>query len=648
MNARYACVFERRGASAGGAATALLGGVSGSMRGNRIEWSGGPVGLGVEGARPPAAFASWPRRGAQTPVAVLAGLVRLHARDELREAVGDGFGDRGSSDAELVLGAYLRFGESFTERLRGDYSLCIWDGRRQCMVCARDPFGVRPMFVHLSADRLVVGSDLGAVLAHPRVGDGLDLLRVGAMLAWRHQFFSDRERTFFTEVRRLDPTRVLVAERESARTIQAWLPRVEASRRVGSVSSRVERFRAALDGAVRGGLSDCVAPGFLLSGGLDSSSIAALANQQLRAVGRGTATFSAVFPSLAADHPGSDEGGFAREVASGGGFEPHWIEADGLGPLSGAVQVGKLLGEPTGAPNVYMDVALFAAARSAGVRELFTGLDGDSVVGHGFGDFYYWVKRGQLLTAVREARLLSQKPVSKPVSARAILWKLAVRPLLRQAVPPLVRELRARRRGAAPPDPLATTVLDPAFATECGLLAAIGEARDHEESGGGGIAVWRCEGIFTAMVQYQLEVLGAAASSLGLDLRHPFYDLRFVEHCLEVPLGLRLRDGWTRWILRAAMEGVLPPRVQWRIDKSDISAGFITGLVRHDRDLLDEALGNGAERLAPYVDRPKLGEAYRRAVNGTAQGHDDYLNVFLAAELSLWLASRKPKQRSDA
>jgi asparagine synthase (glutamine-hydrolysing) len=96
------------------------------------------------------------------------------------------------------------------------------------------------------------------------------------------------------------------------------------------------------------------------------------------------------------------------------------------------------------------------------------------------------------------------------------------------------------------------------------------------------------------------------------------------------------------------MEGVLPPRVQWRIDKSDISAGFITGLVRHDRELLDEALGSGAERIAPYVDRTRLGEAYRRVVNGTAEGNDDYLNVFLAAELSLWLASRRPKQRSDA
>jgi asparagine synthase (glutamine-hydrolysing) len=618
------------------------------MRGDRIEWSGGPVGLGVEGARPPAAFASWPRHGAQTPVAVLAGLVRLHARDEVRAAVGDGFGAPEPSDAELVLGAYLRFGESFTERVRGDYSLCIWDGRRQCVVCARDPFGVRPMFLHLSANRLVVGSDIAGVLAHPGVSDGLDRLRVGAMLAWRHQFFSDRERTFYSEVRRLDPTQVLIAERESVRTVPAWLPRVEVSRRVGSVSSRVERFRAALDGAVRGGLSDCIAPGFLLSGGLDSSSIAATARQQLLAKGRDTATFSAVFPSLAADHPGSDEGGFAQEVASGEGWEPHWVEADGLGPLSGAARIAELTGEPTGAPNVYMDVALFAAARSAGVRELFTGLDGDSVVGHGFGDFYYWVKRGQLLTAVREARLLSQKPVSKPASARAILWKLAVRPLLRQAVPPLVRELRARRRGFSSPDPLAATVLDPVFAAECGLLAAIGEARGREESGGGGIALWRRRGIFTPMVQYQLEVLGAAASSLGLDLRHPFYDLRFVEHCLEIPLGLRLRDGWTRWILRAAMEGVLPPRVQWRIDKSDISAGFITGLVRHDRELLDEALGSGAERIAPYVDRTRLGEAYRRVVNGTAEGNDDYLNVFLAAELSLWLASRRPKQRSDA
>ena len=141
---------------------------------------------------------------------------------------------------------------------------------------------------------------------------------------------------------------------------------------------------------------------------------------------------------------------------------------------------------------------------------------------------------------------------------------------------------------------------------------------------------------------HAFEVLDRAAARAGIEPRYPFWDKRLVEFCLALPSQEKLKDGWARLILRRAMEGILPPAVQWRRDKLDFAPHVIRGMLVHHRSLLDRVLLDDAHGIGGYVDLPAVAEAYRRIVEqaDAADGHD-VKAVSRAVTLALWLRQLK-------
>jgi asparagine synthase (glutamine-hydrolysing) len=239
-------------------------------------------------------------------------------RTEL-EGLGHAF--RGHSDTEVLLHSYAEWGLAGLERVEGIFAFALWDSARRRLILMRDRLGIKPLFYSWQGGRLVFGSEIKAVLEGGNIDRSVDDQALTEFL-WYGNSFEDR--TIYRGVRALPPGRRLIAEDGRVRlepwwNVEAWLrgPVTHTDGRDAAAA-----VREAVDGAVARQLVSDVPVGLFLSGGVDSSSIAASA---ALASGRRLASFSVAF-----DYDrGVDELPKARRVAGLLGLDHHELRIRG-------------------------------------------------------------------------------------------------------------------------------------------------------------------------------------------------------------------------------------------------------------------------------------------------------------------------------
>ena len=217
------------------------------------------------------------------------------------------------SDTETILHAYEEWGDESVQRLRGMFAFAIWDSRRRRLLLARDRLGVKPLYWAKVGDRLLFGSEIKAILESGLIQPEANQGALPELLGTR--YLSGTE-TLFKGINRLQPGHLLVFEQGTISIHQYWdIPAGRASEELAHLSDEqiVRRFRELLEESVRIRLMADVPLGMFLSGGLDSSAIAALMS---RMIDRPLQTFSVAFKQRA-----FSELDYARQVA-------HAIKAD--------------------------------------------------------------------------------------------------------------------------------------------------------------------------------------------------------------------------------------------------------------------------------------------------------------------------------
>jgi asparagine synthase (glutamine-hydrolysing) len=287
-----------------------------------------------------------------------------------------------------------------------------------------------------------------------------------------------------------------------------------------------------------------------------------------------------------------------------------------------------------------MDWAIFKAAKADGVRTMLSGIDGDSTVSHGYEDFANFAHRRWYLRLVRESIALSRNMPRRSHSVKRLLWHRGLATTIPSWAYTAWRKLRGRR----PEDytrspivfPLHLEVVQPEFRRRFDLEDRI--RRFQELNYPSGIAPieyhWRAmtNGHF-AMI---LENSEKAAAAQNIDPRYPFFDRNLIEFCIALPPGQRIYKGWTRSIFRHAMEGIIPPDVQWRTDKSNIGASLKVNLHRYGAEELENALFE-QPGLDKYLDLGRLREFYDE-YRSNPLGRDAVVLLMLTTVyLSSWL-----------
>lgn len=210
----------------------------------------------------------------------------VELREELR---GRGHHFRTSSDTEVVLNAYLEWGEAMAPRLNGMYAFAVWDARIRQLVMIRDRMGVKPLFYHPTADGVLFASEPKALFAHPLAKPVVSARGLREFVA----FNRPPGETIWDGVAEVVPGTVVTVGRGGIRSHTYW--RLESHEHTDDLDTTVERVHDLLDDTVGRQLVADVPTCVLLSGGLDSSAITGLAARRRAAEGLPLHTFAVDF-----------------------------------------------------------------------------------------------------------------------------------------------------------------------------------------------------------------------------------------------------------------------------------------------------------------------------------------------------------------
>lgn len=531
-------------------------------------------------------------------------------------------------DAALILHAWLRWQVHAPEHLDGEFAFAVHDPRQQTLFLARDRMGVRPLYLHLAQGRLLVfASSAEGVLAHPEVPRTLNEARIADFLVNQLEGV-DKRCTFHAHVQRLPPAHWLRVDRAGVRQERYWSlgdePPFTGPR---DDDAWAEALKHALDRAVSHHLAGHSA-GAMVSGGMDSSSLAALAATQRSAAGMPPLHIY----SLVDSRSPNPETHAVLAMAALPGVAPRLLDHETTGAIAEATwRCAWQCDEPFDALMLPLHAPYWAAAQD-GIDAVIDGVDGDIpfLIGNGLARR---LRRGHAWATWRNVQGLARTYPMGPTAPRQFAQ------VLRGALTPdrlriLRRSLHPNRRSEVASD----SPIHPEFAQHVQLQARLDRLADW----GAELPHWSprreaCELLDHPFLTVALERYHRVAAHHGIQPLHPFLD----RHCLALYLSLpdrqRLHDGWTKAVLRRAMARELPEAVLRRQDKQHLGWAQTQALLQsHHRTVVDQ-LQSQQGLLTPYVAPATLRRALATPVDTPAES-DDWPLLFNLATLAHWLA----------
>ncbi len=489
---------------------------------------------------------------------------RLDNRAELLDRFG--LADGVTSDAQLVARAYEAWGEGTPERLFGDWAFAAWRPRDRRLFLARDHFGNTAMHYYADGRLFAFASGLEGLLAVRAIPLRLDERRLSQFLTiWT----VDGTSTFYEGISRLAPSCTITLQDGAIQLRQYWRLEDAPAVRLSSDGEYVERFLELFDEAVAVRLRATGPIAAQLSAGLDSGAVTSLAARQLRSRGERITAFTAVplfERETAAELRGPivNEWPAAHETAEWNGNVDHVpVPTDHLTPVTAIERGLDLFRQPEiAAPNLYWNLAIFEELRRRHGSVLLTGQMGN------LGVSWSGEPAGAWRAVLRGRPALAWRFIRGWRHAHRQSWAHTVRNTIVRPMRADIAAAGARKRGI-PFD--AGPLINPDFAARLDLARlaagdawmrrlATGTARDHRF------------GVFVPGTSPAGGTWHALGSTQGIEARDPTADVRLLSYCVGIPDDLFSRPEADRWLMRRAMEGILPSSVQWRTQRGRQSA----------------------------------------------------------------------------
>jgi len=459
---------------------------------------------------------------------------------------------RTRSDTETIVHAYEQWGEDCVHRLRGMFAFAIWDTRQQRLLLARDRLGVKPLYWAMAGDRLLFGSEIKAILESGLIRAAANESALPELLGTR--YLSGTE-TLFKGIHCLLPGHLLVFERGAISIRRYWdIPADGASDELSRLDDRelVARFRDLLEQAVRIRLMADVPLGMFLSGGLDSSAIAAL---MATMIDRPLQTFSVAFKERA-----FSELDYARQVSKAIGADAHEIvidEEDFFGALPRLIwHEDEPIAHPSSVPLYFVS----SLARDH-VKVVLTGEGSDELLA-GYGKYPRTLVNWRAASAYGAV----PAPVRNWIAASVVprLPRAAARYATRSFLAmPKTPEAMFFDNFAAIGLRRQRALLADGVAGRSTPEHAYGPSRAYFDAPNGrSTTLDRL--LYVDLKTYLVELLmkqDQMSMAASIESRVPFLDHKVVEFAAALPARMKLRGFKTKWILREAVRSLLPPEI---------------------------------------------------------------------------------------
>ena len=511
-------------------------------------------------------------------------------------------------DTAVLLAAFTQWGASCVSRLRGMWAFAIHNRRTGQLTMSRDRFGIKPLYYARSDDAIVFASEIKGLLAaipdDPR-GSTSAIVRLLTWGAIDHD-----ETTLFEGIRAVPAgCNVTVSAHDLSLTTERYYDIAERAEEpfAGNLHEAVEEYRHQFTESIRLHMRSDVRVGTCLSGGLDSSLIAAHAADHLGDAP--LATFTAVY-----DDPSLDERRYVElQSARSGSFDSKLSAPSAEGLLRDLDALVRAQDHPIASTSPYAQWAVMQLAGASRMKVLLDGQGADEAIG-GYSYFagaylLELLQRGRLLDAFAETRWLADRRgvrVFSEVGRAAFPWLPTV----------VARQVRRRMR-------VGSDLVAQQFRSLAGdpPRAAARTYREH--------AIDALQRSLPQLLRYE----DRSSMAFSIESRVPFLDHPLVELILSFPTELKYHHGWSKFVQRKAAAGKIPAEIVWRRDK----LGFATPQEAWQRATRSSLYELASEvDLPDFLDRARIGRLVASSPTSPAAVSGYWQAMFLLRWLHLF------------
>jgi asparagine synthase (glutamine-hydrolysing) len=541
-----------------------------------------------------------------------------------------------AGDAEYILNAYRLWKDDCPNYLLGAFSFGIWDNTTQQVFCARDHLGVKPLvYYHNQGEVFAWASDISSLLALDCVPNRLNDARIADYLV--HQLEGrNHEITLYQEIHRLTAAHTIRVESDQFRITRYWKlkpqPELVLSSDEAYVEAFLEKFEKAIHRRLRAESPDQV--GVMLSGGIDSGAVAGIArNYLMKTYNKPIKTFSAVSIHGKDD----DETKHCMAIIEQDGYDATTIRSDEL--INYLPELRYIIENHTNLFANIMEIPhlTYVSASQNGVKVMLDGVGGDNVI-----DYSPWLittllRRGHVKNAIREAKQYGTFYDGDYFPFRSVMRSA----LIGAFVPQFLKRLRRKLRGdSSLRQTIADSFINLQFSEEQNLLYHLKElyqSRSVTEYSNPS-AIWAM-GLQQPYIPVALERYNDVSSSHGIEARPVYFDRELIEFCLSLPINQHIRGGWTKYILRKALEGILPDSVCWRRGKASLSHEFGKARYLLEKPWIIQQIDEGQHLIEPYVETIRFNETILKPFIN--YGNISYGEIWTIATLVSYLNMKK-------
>lgn len=532
--------------------------------------------------------------------------------------------------AELIGHAWQRWGVDCVKHLRGDFAFAVRDARTHLVYLGRDIMGVRPLHVCFRPGTvLAFATRIEALAGLPDIPATLDCGRIADALVPQLEGI-DKTSTFYRHIKRLPPAHW--ASFGKHRRLQScyWQPRSGRVPLPAGDDGWADALGDALEAAVGRHLAGPERIGTMLSGGLDSSTLAAIAADQLAAAGRPP------LPSFSSidDDPGCSETHAIRAMLGQPGFTSTVLDPTAITRMGATLDLATRRADEPFDASMALVHAQYMAAAAAGVDALVDGIDGDSLLADG-SVLTRQLQRGQWRAAWHNIRGLQQ------VYPGFSSWRYFLL-IARAAYVPdgIRRHLRPDRFEIQSRTAIDSSLIAPDLAARVNLRERFQELHHWKAvAGPESVSHEAARALAHPYTTCGLERYHRVASWHGVQPRHPLADRQVLDLCVNLPDAQRLSKGWTKSVLRRAMRERLPASVCWRRGKEHLGWHVSQQVVLRNPEAVVLELHSLRKPLAPWVNIAKLDTMLANI--GPSPKRADFTPPLLnALALGRWLTKR--------
>lgn len=476
-----------------------------------------------------------------------------------KELTSYGYKFNSSCDTEVILAAFDRWGQDCTQRFNGDWSFCIYDPKDNKLFLSRDRFGIKPLYFYFDDNFFAFASEIKSILSLPAVRGQVDRQRIVEDLLFSVIDYDSA--TLYQEIKQVNPGFNLSLDLSNFKLSQAKYYTLHCTDELGRFShvkanAYIADIKELLFDAIRLRLRADVPIGACLSGGLDSSAIVAVM-QQIRTkegISGSEHTFTVSFPGTRID-----EAVYAQEIADYCKTKHHVVltsEDDFRLSLQALLEIHD---EPFGGAStfaqhaVYKEAARFVtvALDGQGADEVFSGYRNLRVA-----YLANLAQRGHLIKfcievfgVVKQQRKFSKifaelKSLPFFILPFGLRWRLFQ--ILHKSLSSEFLELSDHNWK------LFQQLFQQRFNSNVNELLS--------------------NYILRSSLPHLLKYADRNSMAHSVEARVPFTDHRLVDYLFSVPACYKIRNGWTKWLLRKSVEDILPKNIVWRTDKLGFAA----------------------------------------------------------------------------